>query len=77
MQPHNEHGRTAVPGDTGWRCRSWGRGMLCCSTRYKAEETIKRTVTNDLGKSREVCFRAWLPFRVLNPGDRDRAGKSS
>lgn len=38
-----------------WRCKVevliLGRGMLCCSTRYKAEETIKITVTSDLGKS--------------------------
>lgn len=50
--------------------------MLCCSTRYNAEQAIKSTVTNDLCKSREVCFRAELPFRVLNPGDMDGAGGS-
>lgn len=51
--------------------------MLCSSMRYKAEETIKFIVASDLGKSCEVCFRAGLPFRVLNPGDRDGTGKSS
>lgn len=38
---------------------------------YKAEETLKTTVTNDLGKSCSVCLRAGLPFRALNRGDRD------
>ena len=77
MQPCNEHGRTAVPGDARWRYRSWGEGMPCRSMRYKAEETIKSTVTNSLGKSCKVCFKAGLPFRVLNLGDRDGVGESS
>lgn len=45
--------------------------MLCCSMSYKAEKTMKSTVTNDLGKSCNVRLRAGLPFRVLNRGDRD------
>ena len=77
MQPHNEHSRTAVHGDARWRCKTWAGGMWCCIMRYKAEETIKSTMTNCLGKSSEVCFSAGLPFRVLNLGDRDGVGDSS
>lgn len=51
--------------------------MPRCSMRYKAEETIKSTVTNSLGKSCKVCLKAGLPFRVLNLGDRDGVGESS
>lgn len=43
--------------------------------RYKAEESIKSTVTSDLGKSCEVCFGAGLSIKVLKPGD--GAGESS
>lgn len=59
----HEHGRSTVPGEARWRSRSWGGGRLCCSKSYKAEETLKSTVTNHLGKSCNVCLRAGLPFR--------------
>lgn len=44
----------------------------------RAEETIKSTVINALGKSCNVFLRAGLPFRGLNRGDRDGVrGKAS
>lgn len=45
--------------------------------RYKAEKTIKSIMTNDLGKSCNVCFRARLPFRVSNLGNRDGVGREN
>lgn len=61
-------GGGGYPGEGGWCTAAEGRGE---------EQTIKSTMTNDLDKSCEVCFRAGLPFRVLNPGDRGGAGESS